>query len=191
MVFEFVTYINYLLMVKKCLMTSSMYKVDDQEYPCLIPNLYHSSVQFHQYLMLGMAPTTYLKRPTQTWNKQSTNSDHRESQSLSTAEIQCSSSEICSLSFPLNITQKYVLADRLIRDTFSSHEHISSNDTYTQHYVTSQTEFYVQYGSQGLVQMNIPMKTTVNTLVTTQTITVSSTLLFVSIWIECSFMNSI
>lgn len=121
-----------------------MYKMDDQECPCLISNLYLSSLQFHQYLKLGMAPTTYLKRPSQTWNKQSTNSDYREPQSLSTVEIQYSSSEICSLSFPLNITQKYVVADRLIRHTFSSHVHISSNDTYTQHYVTAQTEFYVQ-----------------------------------------------
>jgi len=62
--------------------------------------------------------------------------------------------------------------------------------TYTQHFITAQTQLYVQFGSQRPVQIKIPKKKIVNTVVTTQAVTESSTLLFVSICNECSFMNS-
>jgi len=97
---------------------------------------------------------------------------------------------MCNQSIPLNMTQNNVPVDRLRRHTFSSNVPISSNDTYTQHFVIAQTELYVQFGSQRQVQINTPKKKTVNTVVTTQAVTVSSTLLFVSIRNECSFMNS-
>jgi len=87
------------------------------------------------------------------------------------------------------MTQNNVSAHRLSRHIFSSHVPIFFNDTYTQHFITAQTELYVQFGSQRPAQMNTPKKKTVNTVVT-QAVTVSSTLLFVSICNECSFMNS-
>jgi len=65
---------------------------------------------------------------------------------------------MCNQSIPLNMTQNNVSADRLSRHTFSFNVPISSNDTYTQHFVTAQTELYVQSGSQRQVQINTPKK---------------------------------